>query len=251
MLDEPYRWIEAIENRREYIEERLQTGSPVVGIAYEQGILSLTVTAGEPKVFEVYDRMAVSAVGHPADIDKLRMQIIDMAHVEGFSKSQADVTLHRLVNFGLTPLIKQAFDTVFSSPLIVKLLAVELGQARRPNQLYAINYDGETRIHQQHSVVTGSEEMDAELMEYLGKHMGAENPSLEEAIRTAMRTWALGRHLTRAEEFTEMPTEDDLWASVQEQLDQAQIDAAVLDAEASTSSKFRRLTEEEIKVCLM
>ena len=28
MIDEPYRWVEAISNRREYIENELATGSP-------------------------------------------------------------------------------------------------------------------------------------------------------------------------------------------------------------------------------
>jgi proteasome alpha subunit len=28
MIEEPYRWVEAIANRREYIEHQLSTGSP-------------------------------------------------------------------------------------------------------------------------------------------------------------------------------------------------------------------------------
>ena len=31
MLEEPYRWVEAINNRREYVEDQLASGSPVVG----------------------------------------------------------------------------------------------------------------------------------------------------------------------------------------------------------------------------
>ena len=30
MIDEPYRWVEAISNRREYIENELATGSPTL-----------------------------------------------------------------------------------------------------------------------------------------------------------------------------------------------------------------------------
>ena len=78
MLDEPYRWVEAIANRREYIEEQLKVGSPVVGLPYDDGILIMTVSRGQRKVFEIYDRLALSAIGHPADIEKLRILAIDI-----------------------------------------------------------------------------------------------------------------------------------------------------------------------------
>ena len=34
MIEEPYRWVEAISNRREYIENELATGSPTVGYEF-------------------------------------------------------------------------------------------------------------------------------------------------------------------------------------------------------------------------
>ena len=37
MLEEPYRWVEAINNRREYLEDQLSAGSPVVGMTYAGG----------------------------------------------------------------------------------------------------------------------------------------------------------------------------------------------------------------------
>ena len=42
MIDEPYRWVEAISNRREYIENELATGSPTIGLSFSDGILLLT-----------------------------------------------------------------------------------------------------------------------------------------------------------------------------------------------------------------
>ena len=44
MLEEPYRWVEAINNRREYVEDQLASGSPVVGTTYADGVLLLTAT---------------------------------------------------------------------------------------------------------------------------------------------------------------------------------------------------------------
>ena len=39
MLDEPYRYLEAVSNRRDYVEDQLRQGSPVVSLQYDDGIL--------------------------------------------------------------------------------------------------------------------------------------------------------------------------------------------------------------------
>ena len=117
MLEEPYRWVEAINNRREYVEDQLASGSPVVGTTYADGVLLLTATPGPRKLFEVYDELAFAAVGHPADIEKLRKAVIDIAHLEGFNLSANDVTLQRLVSFGIGPLMKAAFRRAVSLAL--------------------------------------------------------------------------------------------------------------------------------------
>src|SRR5437667_449998 len=43
MIEEPYRWVEAIANRREYIETQLASGSPIAAVGYRDGILFLTL----------------------------------------------------------------------------------------------------------------------------------------------------------------------------------------------------------------
>ena len=43
MIEEPYRWVEAIANRREYIETQLAAGSPIAAVGYRDGILLLTL----------------------------------------------------------------------------------------------------------------------------------------------------------------------------------------------------------------
>ena len=35
MHEEPFRWVEAIANRREYIEDQLAPGSPIVAMALQ------------------------------------------------------------------------------------------------------------------------------------------------------------------------------------------------------------------------
>ena len=110
MRDEPYRWIEAIQDRRDYIEDQLRVGSPVVGLTYDEGMVLLTIGRGQRKIFEVHDRIALSAIGHPADIERLRMLVTDTASVQGFQNATEDVNLHRLTNFVLAHTFKQAFE---------------------------------------------------------------------------------------------------------------------------------------------
>ena len=61
MIEEPYRWVEAIANRREYIETQLAQGSPIAAVGYREGILFLTLGRGRQKIFEIYDRIAMGA----------------------------------------------------------------------------------------------------------------------------------------------------------------------------------------------
>ena len=73
MIEEPYRWVEAIANRREYIEDQLRRGSPVVVLDYADGLVLLTVSRETRKIFEVYDRVAFAALGQlPASVRALR-----------------------------------------------------------------------------------------------------------------------------------------------------------------------------------
>ena len=106
MIEEPYRWVEAIANRREYIEDQLRRGSPIVLLNYADGLLLMTVSRETRKIFEVYDRIGFAALGHPADIERMRLIAIDLAHMEGFNRAVNDVSLRRLVNFSMSPALK-------------------------------------------------------------------------------------------------------------------------------------------------
>ena len=100
MYEEPYRWVEAVANRRQYLDEQFKQGSPVVALTYDGGILLTTVSKGTPKLYEIYDRLALGGMGHPTDLEKLRFSLLEMAHVEGFNRSPSDVTGSRLVKYG-------------------------------------------------------------------------------------------------------------------------------------------------------
>jgi len=142
MTEEPYRWLEAVSNRREYIREQMRGGTPVFAVSRPEGILLLGVGVGHSKVFEIYDRHAYAALGHPVDIEKLRQAAIEAAHMEGFNRSSKDVTLRRLISFALSTTLKHSFEQIFSPPFIVESVWAELGEAPEQDVLVRVHHDG-------------------------------------------------------------------------------------------------------------
>lgn len=253
MLDEPYRWVEAIRNRREYLADQLEGASPVVGVAYGNGILLLTSTPGPRKLFEVYNQVAFAGVGHPADIEKLRKAIIDIAHVEAFNLSASDVSLQRLVAFGLGPLIKAAFDEIFRSPQIARVVVAELDPSDPNETFYTVDADGSFSSTAGAAAVSGTPESATAIVDYL---QSIEHPAeaLEEALTRALDAWAVGRvHAERqaAESGNDTEpaqvTDSDRAEAVRSALAKGRIEAAVLDRTLPTRSKFRLLSQADLE----
>jgi proteasome alpha subunit len=243
MLEEPYRWVEAINNRREYLEDQLSAGSPVVGMTYAGGVLLLTTTPGPRKLFEIYNEIAFAAVGHPADIEKLRKAVIDIAHIEGFNLSARDVTLQRLVNFGIGPLMKAAFDEIFRSPFIARVMMAELDPVEGGDVFYTIDADGSFAQGGRVAAISGSEKGARAMTAKLGEVDGA--LPLQEALGAALQVWGLGRLVLDSEEGQE-PSESDVREFLKDGLQGLKVEAAVLDRERSVKSKFSLLTEDEL-----
>ena len=142
MTEEPYRWLEAITNRREYIEDQLTPGLPVVALSAGPGVLLMTVRTATPKLFEIYDHLALGSLGHPADIEKVRQTVIDAAHVDGFTRSPSDVSARRLVSYNLAPALKAAFEQIFAAPLLFRGILAEVGATSADDVLWRLDYDG-------------------------------------------------------------------------------------------------------------
>ncbi len=107
----PYDFQENLQQRAQYIRNRLRAGSPVIGISYDNGVLLLALKRRGRKVYEVYDRLMFSAIGNQADVENLRLAAIDFAHQEGFVRSPDDVTIQRVVGFALSPALKRRSAT--------------------------------------------------------------------------------------------------------------------------------------------
>ena len=259
MYEEPYKWVEAVGNRRQYLDEQFKQGSPVVAVAYEAGILLLTVSKGTPKLYEIYDRLALGGMGHPADLEKLRFSLLEMAHVEGFNRSPLDVTGSRLVKYGIAPVIKQAFEEVFKAPFIVKILLAELGHKAGKDTFLTINYDGTFEEGGQSAVLAATPAVQHDMTAYLRREIPVGAP-LGQALAASLRTWALGdRAHQQAREEHDRPDEKQrgadtpgpvdaamLSAYLRETLPEKTIECAVLDRAQPGSSKYRALTPDAL-----
>ena len=189
MTEEPYRWLEAISNRREYIRDQLKSGTPVFALSRPEGVLLVGVGQKQSKVFEIYDRHAFAALGHPVDIEKIRQAAIEAAHLEGFNRSAKDVTLRRLISFSLSGMLKNAFEQVFSPPLIVESIFAELGEEAAQDSLVRVHYDGD-HYYEPGGVLIAHRDVQAEreAMDWVRKTL-VPSDSLPRAVSVCLAAW--------------------------------------------------------------
>ena len=256
LSDEPYRWAEAVANRREYIEDQLRQGSPLVAVGYEEGVLLVTLGQGQQKIFEVYDRVALAAIGHSTDIEKLRQAAIDMAHTIGFNYSEADVTLRQIVHFGLGPAMKAGFDEIVRSPYLARMLLVELDGIEGERTFYTVDYDGAFQKHEEWGAVGGVPEADGVMQRHLMDLKGADL-SLQAALEAALLAWAAGRWVGQLEDIPSEPDELDRLVNeadfkdvLQAELKALTVEAVVLQKSRQSRNKYRTLTQAEIAPAL-
>jgi proteasome alpha subunit len=254
MIEEPYRWVEAIANRAEYIETQLAAGSPIVALGYRDGILFLTLGKTRQKLFEIYDRIAMGAIGHPGDIERLRMAAIELASTEGFTRSAADVSLRRLAHYSLSPVLKTAFEQVYGAPYLARLLFAEIG-AKQENDLFLrLDYDGAiatnsgtfAQTRQDFGALSGTRSS-TELME---KYLGAEHAAgatFERALKLGLDAWVIGHLALGDGGVKEVPAREKILAERKERLRAAGIEAAILERDNKTAIRYRTLAETEIR----
>ncbi|MBS1716504.1 MAG: hypothetical protein JSS72_02085 [Armatimonadetes bacterium] len=153
----PYDWQEGIGNRAQYIEARLAQGSPVIAVSLEEGILVYTRSRGARKIFEVYDRLIMGAIGQQSDVDALRTSAVEFAHREGYSRSEEDVSIQRIVS-GLSDPIKRAFADFAMVPFVARTLFAEVNEKQEDDGFYVLDFDGDFRVRRDKAVIAGSEQ---------------------------------------------------------------------------------------------
>ncbi len=261
MYEEPYRWIEAVANRRQYLDDQFTQGNPLVGVSFAQGILLLTFNRGTEKIYEVYDRIALGGMGHPADLEKLRYTLLDMAHVEGFQRSPSDVTASRLMKNGLAPAIKQAFEEIFKAPYIAKILLAEVGATQDRDRLFTINYDGMFEEQREFGLLAASPSIRGLLTQEWKNH--GPLSSLQSAVEVSLRLWGIASHLqtstptSDSEEegstsspstsMSTIPDDEAIASRIRETLFKETLECVLLDRESGKMEAYRALRQSELQ----
>ncbi|MDP7556673.1 MAG: proteasome subunit alpha [Nitrospinaceae bacterium] len=253
MFEEPFRWMEAISTRHSYVREKLGKGQPVIGVPYNEGAVILGFSPQPGKIFEIYDRIALGGLGHPADVERLRMTLLDMAHVEGFNRSAQDVTIARLLQFGLAPALKQNFEEIQRAPYLIQMLLTEINREGGA-EFFRVNYDGYWETFKKGTVIAG----DSKVCERIQKEIDNTDfasLSLDKALQSALRLWEEGRKKVESEKDAESSSDDDdqdeeesekLPATLKEAFDRWNLEAAVLSRNTQRKCLYRSLTEQEI-----
>jgi proteasome alpha subunit len=253
MAVSPYEWNESIRQRNEYIEDKLKEGSPVIGVSYDNGILILCLRQTQRKIYEVYDKLAFSAIGNQADIETVRTGAIDIAHREGFTRSPDDVSVQRIVGFAVSPSIKKVYSDPFGAPIVMRALFAELGKTPAADQFFIVGYDGEFKSAHQIAVIAGTGYAEERATAHLAEELGGTVPNLAKALSASVHAWAIGRkHIEEEDrEDGELPTDregdGDISAFLAEHLTKGWVvEAAVLERNVSRENRYRLLSGDEV-----
>jgi proteasome alpha subunit len=245
MTEEPYRWLEAVGNRREYVREQLKGGSPVFAASLPDGILLLGVGGGQSKVFELFDRHALAGLGHPADIEKIRQAAIDAAHMEAFTRAPEDVSLRRLVSYGLSPQLKTNFEQIFSAPFLVELLLAEIGSAPEHDLFFRLHFDGSFQT-QNGGIAVVASDADAEpaAKKWLDASAKAKKTRSEIADLLLQAWWCLSANKS----FESVPSEDDRRKGWRESVKDKTVEGGWLARKSGRPARYEPLSLAQLNL---
>jgi proteasome alpha subunit len=224
----PYDWQEGIGNRAQYIEGKLATGSPVLAISLEEGILVFTFRRQARKIYEIYDRLIFAAVGQQSDVEAMRMSALEFASREGYNRSDEDVTIQRVATAMSAPL-KRAFGDFASAPLVVRSLFAEVGETIADDLYYTLDYDGDYAVSRRCAAVAGTLEAGANIEASLRDVKAVETADAMAELRSL---WLKGS------DPDSQKTEQELVESLKEE-------AVLLERSGLHENRFRLLTIEE------
>ncbi len=249
----PYDWNESIQQRNEYIEDRLKDGSPVVALTYGGGLLLVSARQTQRKVYEIYDKLMFSAIGNQSDVEQIRRGAIDAAHQEGFQRSPDDVSVQRLVSFQISPAIKRIYGDPFAQPIVIKAIFAELGKTPDRDHLMTLSYDGEFSTTPGMAVVAGTAYAEDRMREHLKSETEIGTPGLDTALRAAVYAWGVGMKHLEAEDradadySTDGEGVQDVSSFITEHLGKGwTMEAGVLERDTTRESRFRLLSDAEL-----
>ncbi len=253
MIEEPYRWVEAVANRREYIETQLASGTPIAAVSFRDGIVLVTLGRSRQKLFEIYDRIGMGAIGHPGDIERLRMAAIELASTEGFTRSAADVSLRRLAYYSLSPVLKAAFEQVYGPPYLARMLFAEIGSRPEEDLFLRVEYDGAIaagpalgNVRQNFGAISGTADS-TELMESFLQDAQDPGATFRRGVGIALDAWTVGKMALGEDAIRELPGKDTLADERRKQIAAGTLEGAILERDTKMAIRYRPLSNEELQ----
>jgi len=197
----------------------------------------------------------MGAIGHPGDIERLRMVAIESASTEGFTRSATDVSLRRLVHYSLSPVMKAAFEQVYGPPYLARMLFAEIGERPEEDLFVRVEYDGEiatngatyAQARQDFAALSGTQQS-RELMEAFLATQHAPDADLETTFNSALDAWSIGHMTLQTSDTKEQPERTAVRKHREEQLAIAGIEAALLERDAGKAIRYRSLSDKELRL---
>jgi proteasome alpha subunit len=177
-----------VRDRSEYARKGIARGRSNVVLTYDGGIAFVAENPSKAlhKISEIYDRIALAAVGRYPEFESLRVAGVRLADMRGYAYDRRDVTGRALANA-----YAQTLGSIFieaQKPYEVEIVVAEIGQSVEDDQIYRLTYDGSVSDEQGFVAMGGQAETVAS---YLREHHRPE-ASFEEAVAVAVHALEAG-----------------------------------------------------------
>jgi proteasome alpha subunit len=177
-----------VRDRSEYARKGIARGRSNVVLTYDGGIAFVAENPSKAlhKISEIYDRIALAAVGRYNEFESLRVAGVRHADMRGYAYDRRDVTGRALANA-----YAQTLGSIFlenQKPYEVEIVVAEVGQTAEEDQIYRLTYDGSVSDEQGYVAMGGQADTVAES---LHQHHNP-NASLQEAVAVAVRALEAG-----------------------------------------------------------
>ncbi len=177
-----------VRDRSEYARKGIARGRSNVVLTYDGGIAFVAENPSKAlhKISEIYDRIALAAVGRYNEFESLRVAGVRHADMRGYAYDRRDVTGRALANA-----YAQTLGSIFlenQKPYEVEIVVAEVGHTADEDQIYRLTYDGSVSDEQGFVAMGGQADTVAES---LAQHHHPD-ASLKDAVAVAVKALEAG-----------------------------------------------------------
>ncbi len=226
-----------VRDRSEYARKGIARGRSNVVLTYDGGIAFVAENPSSAlhKISEIYDRIALAAVGRYNEFESLRVAGVRLADMRGYAYDRRDVTGRALANA-----FAQTLGAIFieaQKPYEVEIVVAEVGHTAADDQIYRLTYDGSVSDEQGFVAMGGQADTVAQ---HLREHHDP-NAGLEAAVAVAVHALEAGT-VGQAALLPAAPA----GANGERRLTATTLEVAVLDR-SRTRRCFRRITDAQLE----